>query len=704
MPISSFPIPIADATVFLSGAQSARDDAAASAAATAADRAQTEADAAATAADRVQTGLDRDAIFDAIEIGSPYGFDTVALLLANTSMGYAGPASVVVTAGQYVLAGGFRYQVAASGASDHHVTTAGGVKLYVQAPYDVVAFGAVGDGFADDTTPLQTAVTAARVQGGASRKLRWSRGTYLVTGQITLGTNQYIEFEPGVTINLVPSSGVEMTSLFAISNQSEVHLFGNGSTINGTRAGAVTEGGAAAFFIYGSENVSVCDFNINDMATDGITITGDDGASGPCKNILIKGCVVYNCRRNGMSIISAKGCTVIGGRYSGSNGAPSGPWAGVDVEPNDNCFIEDVVLIGVNTSDNDGAGLLIVPGALSLEEDKLFQVTVIGGRSFSDGSLTDESGLYFVNGGTQTYKIRGHVSVSGFMVDHPISAGVKFRNWDADKSPPVILNNVTVINPDSTANAASNLKRTGFVVYCETAHATGNLGNITIRNCRAEDTRASPRMVWGAAIGADSGKLAKNVDVYDFSAINYTSANKADVTVFSGTEDVSIKYPSSDKADVSSSATITPFGGKVVNVTVSGSAMTLPLASGCLGLTYHVQSAPSVDSVVIAPQSGDTILGLIDQPGIGVVLDRGGSISLKSQGGTSWIVERHDGSSRRAGTAVAKQIWWNTAAPVSGAWVRGDRVFNAEPSIGQPKSWVCTVAGSPGTWVSEGNL
>ena len=44
------------------------------------------------------------------------------------------------------------------------------------------------------------------------------------------------------------------------------------------------------------------------------------------------------------------------------------------------------------------------------------------------------------------------------------------------------------------------------------------------------------------------------------------------------------------------------------------------------------------------------------------------------------------------------------AAPTTGTWVVGSRVFNAAPAVGQPKSWVCTVAGTPGTWVSEGNL
>jgi hypothetical protein len=45
-----------------------------------------------------------------------------------------------------------------------------------------------------------------------------------------------------------------------------------------------------------------------------------------------------------------------------------------------------------------------------------------------------------------------------------------------------------------------------------------------------------------------------------------------------------------------------------------------------------------------------------------------------------------------------------TAAPTTGTWKVGDRVFNSTPAIGQPKGWICTVSGTPGTWVSEGNL
>lgn len=53
---------------------------------------------------------------------------------------------------------------------------------------------------------------------------------------------------------------------------------------------------------------------------------------------------------------------------------------------------------------------------------------------------------------------------------------------------------------------------------------------------------------------------------------------------------------------------------------------------------------------------------------------------------------------------MAPHTAYETAAPTTGWWRVGDRVINSVPTVGQPKAWKCTVAGSPGTWVSEGNL
>ena len=84
-------------------------------------------------------------------------YSTVAALLADTILTNAN-----TVLGQIIWAGGFRYERAASNASDHHVTTAGGVKLYVLPGADgrvsLAAFGKSLDGTVDVSAELAAAI------------------------------------------------------------------------------------------------------------------------------------------------------------------------------------------------------------------------------------------------------------------------------------------------------------------------------------------------------------------------------------------------------------------------------------------------------------------------------------------------------------------------------------------------------------------
>jgi hypothetical protein len=105
------------------------------------------------------------------------GFGSVQDLLTDGSM-----TNDNTTEGQIFTAGGLRYQRASITATDQHITTAGGVKLYVLTGArgrPLKAFGAVGDGVTDDTAAIQTALAV----GGP---IHVEPGTYLFSAALVL--------------------------------------------------------------------------------------------------------------------------------------------------------------------------------------------------------------------------------------------------------------------------------------------------------------------------------------------------------------------------------------------------------------------------------------------------------------------------------------------------------------------------------------
>lgn len=108
-----------------------------------------EAYAVSAAAAKTAAELARDAAAASAASATRLTITDVGALLGDTGLTYAAGGMTVV-AGDIVrtLKEGFSYEVAAEGASDHHVTTAGGVNLYVRVG-TLAAFGALADGSAD---------------------------------------------------------------------------------------------------------------------------------------------------------------------------------------------------------------------------------------------------------------------------------------------------------------------------------------------------------------------------------------------------------------------------------------------------------------------------------------------------------------------------------------------------------------------------
>lgn len=136
---------------------------------------------------------------DASAVSTEYGvvlsrlFDlrngTVANLLADISLNPA-----VVPVGSVIEAGGFQYKVAATVATNHHLTTTGGVKLYVLTP-NVRAFGAVGDGISNDSDKFLAAHSA--ITGGVP--IHVPSGTYNFGSNVSALGRRFV-FEGGASI------------------------------------------------------------------------------------------------------------------------------------------------------------------------------------------------------------------------------------------------------------------------------------------------------------------------------------------------------------------------------------------------------------------------------------------------------------------------------------------------------------------------
>ncbi|MCB1357470.1 MAG: hypothetical protein KDK53_13565 [Maritimibacter sp.] len=147
-------------------------------------------------------------------------------LQVDSTLTYATGEISSIVAGRTIrtLTEGFIYEVAESAATDHHLTTAGGVKLYVRPIFgklNVRAFGALGDGVANDAPAFQTAVDA--IAALYTSDTDWPQlvipsGNYLLTDPVSISRNMRLEGDgfprvlightgAGFVLNGIPSAG-----------------------------------------------------------------------------------------------------------------------------------------------------------------------------------------------------------------------------------------------------------------------------------------------------------------------------------------------------------------------------------------------------------------------------------------------------------------------------------------------------------------
>jgi len=130
-------------------------------------------------------------------------------------------------------------------------------------------------------------------------------------------------------------------------------------------------------------------------------------------------------------------------------------------------------------------------------------------------------------------------------------------------------------------------------------------------------------------------------------------------------------------------------GNFVSRGTVTGNTI---LGAFTYGIRLNACSNFSVTGNSISPVRSGTL------PGTGI-REESTNTSNNSVAGN-----QVEASTRYVRSSWIYDVWTAAAVPVSGTWQQGNVIWNSAASAGGVPGWVCTVAGTPGTWKAMANL
>ena len=232
--------------------------------------------------------------------------------------------------------------------------------------FDVTTYGAVGNGVADDTEAIQDAIDAAYAASGGT--VRATAGTYLVSSSaeynpaLVMKSGVDLFVDSGATIQMA-ANAYEETPVIGVIGVTGVKIYGEG-TIAGDKSshtGSTGEWGHG-IMIAGSNNIEVSGgITVTNCWGDGIFIGDAYGGQDYSQNVLVDDFAITSCRRNGISVVSAKTATISNGTISGISGAD--PQCGIDIEPDTAAqFLQGIVIDNIDTSGCTHMGLLFALG------------------------------------------------------------------------------------------------------------------------------------------------------------------------------------------------------------------------------------------------------------------------------------------------------------------------------------------------------
>jgi hypothetical protein len=556
------------------------------------------------------------------------------------------------------------------------------VQAKLQEYVSVKDFGAVGDGSTNDTAAIQ-----ACLNSGATT-ITFPPGTYLVTSTLTVPGSITIYFNQTVIQGHFSNYLMKLLAAGAQTFIGELQL--QDSTNITSSSSVITSG-----ITFGDDSTNAV-HNVNTVACN---ITGS--------RLLTAFYFGYNCYTNSFGSLSAYTCgnaTTGAVIFSASTGA-------------NNIYINKLEIIGIESSSWNGKGLIVNAGlGITIDQLHLEAIYNTTGAVFSDCSVSVLGGYLESTAATATST---QITVNSTATVN--FTGVLFN------IPSIVLNTRT----NFIGCRFLNIVGLNYANYLNCRFPNANYISYNLTNASATFDSlpkfgAAPTMIYplthsGNFSEWNTGYTSVPID-YNYYGGNHTLVSNvggyfsnnyltftSSVAGYAG--GVGFALPSNFANQVGYFWAIVqlPTGNTSMNQITVGTGGLVGAGTG----NYYPDSqniyvAQAGWSLIVMPnvrfwtQSGtysDQVYCFFEAQGTSAIGDyfRIGAFGAEI-GGLSY------GSYGIQGNPISYLYRKATAVPSTGTWTVGDQFINSVPTVGQPKGWVCTVAGTPGTWTSLGNL
>lgn len=556
-------------------------------------------------------------------------------------------------------------------------------KVKLNDSVSVKDFGAVGDGVTDDTAAIQAAINS----GAGAIYFPATASSYYVTAQLTLNSNQQI-YGDGA------SSWVEII---------------NGS-IN-------------AFYANGKSGISIRNLKISCKSASNPTDYKGAVVLQSCSNCTVENLVIFNMHYWGVCLFSTNNSTVQNCRFSSffgvttsvgndsacislyrqssenlvdGNYITAATWHGILVQ---DPYTGDTPAQNIISNNYIAGGQLAYGIALyattSYDMKHIIKNNRISGVLGTALSGASGSGIYLQSGtgsvvdGNEVFDCCK--STSNFGTLNPACIAVHGAQIGGGHSsiggrPNVVSNNVVYVTAGpgiSTATATLGPIITNNVITCNST------ASYAVKVIDASMTKVlNNTIVTGNSDAAIICQATNNAEVGSVTSYVQVRGNSINTATAFGI----FLYPTTGTFANFNISDNQIWGGNTVGISIS-TVTNVEMAGNNVSTSGMALAASNAVNLRMSHNRIYT-----SSVGTGISFSTGTSGVCDESNSLTGIM-----SNPTTGPMIVSQ-YSNQAPPFSGSFGKGDRVIQSVPVVGQPKGWRCTVAGNPGTWVSEGNL